>query len=173
MLAQTGLSALNAMTAGEAKDALLECCSSSRWAEAVAAGRPYRRAEDLFAAADAALAELDDADLDHAMTGHPRIGERPGDAHAASSAREQSGIARSRPATIQALARGNAEYETRFGHVYLVCADGRSGEELLAVLHERLGNDAATERAQARTELGKINRIRLRRLVGSADEEVT
>jgi len=65
------------------------------------------------------------------------------------------------------LVRANRNYEARFGHVYLVCADGRSGQELLSVLHERLGNDAATERAVLRDELSKINRIRLARLVGA------
>jgi 2-oxo-4-hydroxy-4-carboxy-5-ureidoimidazoline decarboxylase len=162
-----GLGAFNSMPMADAERTLLTCCTSSRWAARVAAGRPYRWAEELYAAADTALAELDNDDLDQAMAGHPRIGERADGAHAKSSAREQSGVTRSAVATLKALAEGNAEYEARFGHVYLVCADGRSGEELLAVLRERLRNDPATERAKARNELGKINRIRLRRLVGA------
>lgn len=67
---------------------------------------------------------------------------------------------------LTALAQANHDYEARLGHLYLVCADGRSGQELLGVLRERLGNDAATERAVLRDELAKINRIRLVRLVG-------
>ena len=66
-----------------------------------------------------------------------------------------------------ALLRANRDYEARFGHFYLVCADGRSDQELLNVLRERLGNDAATERAVLRNELAKINRIRLARLVSA------
>jgi len=69
--------------------------------------------------------------------------------------------------TATALTEGNAEYEARFGHVYLVCADGRSGDELLSSLTRRLRNDPATQRAQVRAELGKINRIRLQRLIGA------
>jgi 2-oxo-4-hydroxy-4-carboxy-5-ureidoimidazoline decarboxylase len=65
------------------------------------------------------------------------------------------------------LARANRDYEARFGHVYLVCADGRTGQELLSALRERLGNDPATERAVLRGELSKINRFRLARLVGA------
>ena len=64
-----------------------------------------------------------------------------------------------------ALAEGNRAYEERFGHVYLVCATGRSGPELLAVLRSRLRNDPAYERTVVRDELGKINRLRLQRLL--------
>ncbi len=64
-----------------------------------------------------------------------------------------------------ALAAGNAEYERRFGHVYLVCAAGRSAEDLLATLHERLDHDPSTERAVALRELAAINRLRLAGLV--------
>jgi 2-oxo-4-hydroxy-4-carboxy-5-ureidoimidazoline decarboxylase len=143
---------------------LLEVCSSPRWADAVAGARPYGTAADLFAAADRALAAMSEADLDDALSGHPRIGER---ADHAASQREQSGV--SGEPTLAALAEGNREYEARFGHVYLVCASGRSGEELLAVLRERLGNDPATERAVVRDELGKINRLRLERLAATGE----
>ena len=70
--------------------------------------------------------------------------------------------------TVRALADGNRAYEAKFGHVYLVCASGRSADELLAVLQQRLGNDPVTERAVVRRELGLINRIRLVRLVEGA-----
>ncbi|HEU4912760.1 MAG TPA: 2-oxo-4-hydroxy-4-carboxy-5-ureidoimidazoline decarboxylase [Actinomycetes bacterium] len=139
---------------------LLEVCSSPRWADLVAAARPFGAAEEVYAAGDRALAALSEADIDQALAGHPRIGER---SHSAASRREQSGV--SGDETLAALAEGNREYEARFGHVYLVCASGRSGEELLAVLRSRLRNDAATERRVVREELGKINRLRLQRLV--------
>ena len=123
--------------------------------------------DDLYVAADAALDSLGDDELAAALAGHPRIGERSGGAHAAISGREQAGVATSSSGTLEALAAGNRAYEARFGHVYLVCADGRSGEELLAVLHQRLANDPAAERATTRAELGKINRLRLHRLLGA------
>lgn len=140
--------------------ALLEVCSSPRWAGLVAAARPFGTTDALYTAADRALAQLSEADLDQALAGHPRIGER---SESAASRREQSGV--SGDETLAALAEGNREYEARFGRVYLVCASGRSGEELLAVLRSRLGNDAETERRVVREELGKINRLRLQRLV--------
>jgi 2-oxo-4-hydroxy-4-carboxy-5-ureidoimidazoline decarboxylase len=120
----------------------------------------------LYTVADAAVAELSDAEMDAALAGHPRIGERAGAGHAASSGREQAGVTGSAADILDALADGNRAYEARFGHVYLVCASGRSGEELLAVLRSRLTNDPVTEWTVTRAELGKINRLRLARLIG-------
>ncbi|MFE9784645.1 2-oxo-4-hydroxy-4-carboxy-5-ureidoimidazoline decarboxylase [Nocardia salmonicida] len=154
------LAGFNDLPAPTAERALLACCSAPRWARAVAAGRPYATTESLSAAADAASASLDDADIDEALAGHPRIGDRP---TSAASAREQSGV--TGEDVRSALAEGNRAYEAKFGHLYLVCAAGRSGEELLAVLRARLDNDPSTERQVMRTELSKINRLRLAGLV--------
>jgi len=110
-------------------------------------------------AADRALAVLSEGDVDDALAGHPRIGERGG----ATSRREQSDVRGEE--TLAALAQLNRTYEERFGHVYLVAASGRTGEELLDVLRSRLLNDRETERRVVREELGTINRLRLTRLV--------
>ncbi|MDO3648813.1 2-oxo-4-hydroxy-4-carboxy-5-ureidoimidazoline decarboxylase [Nocardia mangyaensis] len=155
-----GLAGFNDLPVVAAESALLACCSAPRWARAVVAARPYDTADSLFAAADAALAALDDTDIDEALAGHPRIGDRP---TSAASAREQSGVSGAQ--VRSALAEGNRAYEAKFGHIYLVCAAGRGGEELLALLRARLDNDAPTERQVMRTELAKINRLRLARLV--------
>ena len=159
------LAEFNAAASDAAHAALLECCSSAEWARTVARQRPYGSPEALYEAAEVALDALDDAELHAALAGHPRIGERAGAGHASSSGREQAGVAESAATTLTALADGNRDYEARFGHVYLVCADGRSGAELLAVLRERLGSDPRTEWATTRAELAKINRLRLARLI--------
>jgi 2-oxo-4-hydroxy-4-carboxy-5-ureidoimidazoline decarboxylase len=157
------LTSLNAAPGELARQQLLVCCSSVRWADEVAAGRPYATAGDLLARSDAVTAGLAPGDLEQALAGHPRIGERRDvDQQAAS---EQAGVLGADQAMIQALAAGNEEYERRFGHVYLVCATGRSAADLLGVLRERLGNDPETEWRVVRRELGKINRIRLARLL--------
>ena len=163
------LTGLNTAPAADLEQALLDCCAAPRWAAALIAGRPYGSAGALYDAADAAMSELEDAEIDAALAGHPRIGARPDARHSASSGREQSGVSGASAATLAALAEGNREYEARFGHVYLVCADGRSGEELLAILRQRLHNDPVTESATVRTELSKINRIRLGRLIGVSE----
>jgi 2-oxo-4-hydroxy-4-carboxy-5-ureidoimidazoline decarboxylase len=160
---QQALAGFNTAPSAEVESALLGCCASPQWARRVALGRPYPSPEALYDTADEVLRELDEHEFGEALAGHPRIGERAG---SASSRREQSGVATSSDETLAALIDGNREYEQRFGHVYLVCADGRSGDELLAVLRARLGNDPRTERATAREELRKINRIRLARLIG-------
>ncbi|GAB4589483.1 2-oxo-4-hydroxy-4-carboxy-5-ureidoimidazoline decarboxylase [Nocardia sp. IFM 10818] len=149
-----------------AVELLLTCCSSPAWAQAVAAGRPYVSVDQLLEAADAALGELGETEIDRALAGHPRIGDRP---DSANSAREQAGMATAGDAVRAAIAEGNRKYEAQFGHVYLVCATGRSPEEMLRILTDRLGNETGAERRIVRAELAKINRIRLRRLLNEGD----
>lgn len=113
--------------------------------------------------ADRVLAELPEGEIDQALDGHPRIG---GTADNPSSKREQAAVTTAGSDVRAALTAANRRYEATFGHVYLVCATGRSAEELLAILEERLDNDAETERRVLRVELAKINRIRLNRMLG-------
>jgi 2-oxo-4-hydroxy-4-carboxy-5-ureidoimidazoline decarboxylase len=155
--------AFDALAGADAVRALLAVCSSRAWAEQVGARRPYGSAEALHAAADEALAALTEADMDAALAGHPPIGER--NVTAAAARREQAGMAAASDETRAALAEGNARYEQRFGHAYLVCAAGRSADELLAVLRERLGNTPDEERRRLRVELAAINRLRLTRML--------
>lgn len=158
------LSELNALPDAAAYRELLACCGSPSWARRLASARPFSTADDLYTEADRALADLTDADLKDALDGHPRIGERrAGDA---TSAREQSAVSAAEADLKAALAAGNREYERRFGHVYLVAASGRGAEDLLADLRTRLRNDATTEWSVLRTELAKINRLRLEKLLG-------
>lgn len=163
-----GLERLNGVPDGAAREELLTCCSSARWAAEVASGRPFASADEIIARSDAAVAGLTQADLEQALAGHPRIGDRPGAGAAAWSRQEQAGVAAADQAIVRALADGNEAYERRFGHIYLVCATGRSGAELLALLRERLGNDSAAEWDVVRRELAKINQIRLRKLLEGA-----
>lgn len=133
---------------------LTECLAVPRWVDAVSAGRPYADLDALKAAADLPLSS---DEIRQAMAAHPRIGEKPAGGFARS---EQSGVD-----NPDAFAAANAEYEAKFGHVYLVCASGRSGGELLKILRERLANDPATELAVAGRELLKIAELRLAKAV--------
>ena len=162
---QAGAAALDALTDEQFRTLLLSCCDAPAWASRVQARRPYGSADALLAAAAAELAATSEADVDVALAAHPRIGEKP---TGADSRREQSAALAGDPAVLDALAAGNREYEARFGHVYLVCASGRSAQELLAVLRSRLGNDPATERAVLRRELAAITRLRLERALRAA-----
>jgi len=159
----TSTGAFDALAPATAVTVLRSVCSSSRWAEAVAAGRPYGELDALLAAADKALDELDEEGIAEALASHPRIGAR--EVHSATSRREQSGMAEASDGVRAAIAEGNAEYERRFGHVYLVCAAGRGADELLRVLTERLDTTPEQEAARTRAELGAINRLRLTGLI--------
>jgi len=135
---------------------LYGCLASRRWARAVASGQHP----------DAAMDALTDEEWLEAMRAHPRIGERGGDAPV-SSEREQSRAMESSAATKAALAAENRRYEERFGHVFLIHASGRSGEEILAELRRRMSNDPATELAEAKGELRKIAHLRMTNVLGS------
>ena len=160
----------NQMPDQAAAQFLLGCCSSTRWAELVAAGRPYPDVAAVLAASDAAVGALDESGLRQALAGHPRLGDRkagPGGEHGWSG-REQAGVGSADHASRAALEAGNAEYERRFGHIYLACATGRSAGDLARFLRERLGNEPEQEWLVVARELAKINRIRLGQLLAGA-----
>src|SRR5687768_8980827 len=148
-----GIEGFNRLSDRQRMHLLYDVCSSPIWARRVLAGGPFRDADALLQRADRVLAELPDAEIDAALDGHPRIGAR---ADNPSSAREQARVADAAAEVKTELAAKNREYENRFGYVYLVCASGRSAEELLAILTERLDNDRETERRVMRNELAKI-----------------
>ena len=158
------------LTASDLSPADLAACLGSRsWQDAVLAGAPHPDAASLLAAADAAARALPDAEVLAALHAHPRIGERPAGEGAgeAFSRSEQPGVDPG-ASTAARLAAGNAAYEARFGHVFLVRAAGRSAEEVLAALEQRLGNDPAAEVAVAREQLREIALGRLASLLGEA-----
>jgi 2-oxo-4-hydroxy-4-carboxy-5-ureidoimidazoline decarboxylase len=153
----------NRLPADMARQCLLSCCSSLRWADAVLAARPYTSVDVLLRRSGASVRALGEADLLAALAGHPRLGDRR--PAAGWSSQEQSGIGSADAQVLNALADGNAEYERQFGHIYLACATGRSAPDLLAFLRERLHNDRDTEWGVIAAELAKINQIRLRKLI--------
>jgi 2-oxo-4-hydroxy-4-carboxy-5-ureidoimidazoline decarboxylase len=155
-----GITAFNALPEAEAGAALLSCCGSRAFARAVAAGRPYASFAALAAAIEVEFATLSWSDVLEAMAEHPRIGDRVSGQPAA----EQAGV---QDASRAALVAGNVEYEERFGHVFLICATGLSGEEMLSSLRERLTNDPGTERSVATAELLKIAVLRARKLLAA------
>ncbi|MFC8715375.1 2-oxo-4-hydroxy-4-carboxy-5-ureidoimidazoline decarboxylase [Streptomyces sp. NPDC057197] len=162
----SGLARFNTLPDAAARAALLEACASTAWAERLLAARPHASAEDLYTASDAAMAELTAADLAQAISGHPPIGRpKPGDP---TSAREQSGMAGASEALKEEMLELNLAYQEKFGHVFLICATGRTGEQMRDAVKERIGNAPEQEREIVRTELGKINRIRLARLLEDA-----
>ena len=148
----------------DAIDRLYACLANRRWAAEVASGRPYSHPESFLETARAALNGLTDDDWVAAFEAHPPIGERGGGAPD-SSDREQSRAMQSAAETLATLASENRQYAQKFGHVFLIRASGRSGEEILSELRRRMKNDPAVELAEARRELTHIATDRLLRLV--------
>ncbi len=157
------LDRFNVEEAAAAEQDLLACCASRRWADEVLARRPYHDLAQLRGVSEQVLRALEWADVEQALAAHPRIGERAeGDsAEAGWSREEQAGAGPSGE-----LTEGNRAYEERFGHVFLICATGLSGEEVLTALRARLGNDPAAERDTVREELRKIVDLRLGKAFG-------
>jgi 2-oxo-4-hydroxy-4-carboxy-5-ureidoimidazoline decarboxylase len=163
-----------------AAEVLLPCCASWRWVSEMVDGRPYGSLERLAAGADAALSGLRWADVEQALAAHRRIGaqrgdqrgDQPGDPaghqpgdharrEAAWSAQEQRGAATLGVAARDQLLAANVEYEQRFGHVFLICATGKSAEQMMDSLEERLGHETSVEREVVRVELRDIVALRL------------
>ncbi|KQX59640.1 OHCU decarboxylase [Streptomyces sp. Root66D1] len=144
-----GLTRFNAASPAEAEALLLSCCHSHRWAERVAAHRPYPTVDALLAAADEAGYDLSRADLDDALAAESSALPHP-DAP---------------PAARTALRAAHAAYESSFGHAFVISLDGvRPGERLdqvLAGIRSRLGNEPEEERVIAAEELRRLARARL------------
>jgi OHCU decarboxylase len=147
------------MPAKAAEEELLSCCGSPRWARRMAGARPFASESELLASADRFWNKLSVEDWLEALAAHPKIGERA----SGQAAQEQSGTRGASSEVIEELVRANHDYEKRFGHIFIVCATGRSGEEMLDLCRRRLHNDPATELRVAAEEQRKIMRLRLER----------
>jgi 2-oxo-4-hydroxy-4-carboxy-5-ureidoimidazoline decarboxylase len=157
------LAAFNAASPEDAERDMLACCASGSFARAIVGGRPYPDPAALLDAVEATFRTLSWDDIIESLDAHPRIGDRV--ASGGWSAAEQSGAAAASEAVRQGLLDGNLAYEQRFGHVFLICASGLSGQEMLDQLRARLGHDPEAERAVVREELLKITRLRLTKLL--------
>jgi len=150
-----------------ATEALLHCCAARRWAGGVAAQRPLADENALLAAADAVWGIMEEPDWLEAFRAHPRIGERkPAQASAQSvqwSSQEQAAVHDSEAHVLEQLTVENQRYEELFGFTYIVCATGKSADEMLQILRRRLTHGRATELVEAAEQQRQILQIRLRK----------
>jgi allantoicase len=154
---------INTLTDEAAAVQLQNCCGSTEWVKRVMAARPFTAWSDLIRAAEEIWKSLTPDDWREAFAAHPRIGERSGSRWAR---QEQSGTASASSESMDALAAANREYEARFGYLYIVCATGRSADEMLAMAWQRLENSPEDELRVAAEEQMKITTLRLMKLVG-------
>lgn len=162
----------NQLPAAEAEAELFKCCGSARWGERMAGARPFADARELFDAADRIWWTLDQQDWLEAFRSHPQIGEKKAQVDQQATARrwseqEQSGTGGASSETMRALAEGNRIYEEKFGYIYIVCATGKTSDEMLAILNARLHNDADAELRVAAEEQRRITELRLQKLLKS------
>jgi len=169
-MSETGVARLNGVSREEAERLLLGCCGSTNWARRMVERRPFQGTSELEETADRVWRELGREDWLEAFGRHPKIGEKAA-AHSASaqtrrwSEEEQAGTKAARQDVLAALVEANRAYEARFGYIFIVCATGKSSEEMLALLQDRLQNDPDTELRVAAEEQRRITRLRLEKLL--------
>jgi len=160
---------LNSLTTEDAEKELRQCCGSRRWAEQMSNDRPYQTLEALITHAARVWWTLTPDDWLEAFRSHPKIGEKQaGDKVSAQSqqwsGQEQAGVSSAPQETVDSLAELNRSYEEKFGFIFIICATGKTSEEMLAALKERLQHDSATELRLAASEQAKITELRLKKL---------
>ena len=170
----TGIDHLNRLSVAEAEAALLRCCGSTRWTGQMATRLPFSEAIALFRCADEVWTDLSSEDWMEAFSGHPRIGDMESLRSRFALTRgwsegEQAGADGATDEDLHALAEGNEAYEDRFGYIFIVCATGKSAEEMLVLLNERLPNDPNTEIQIAAEQQRQITRLRLEKLLREFD----
>jgi 2-oxo-4-hydroxy-4-carboxy-5-ureidoimidazoline decarboxylase len=160
---------INALAPAAARQALESCCGSARWVAGMLARRPFASDQALYAAAEEIWRGLGRDDFLEAFTHHPRIGDRAApaaatDASRAWSTEEQARAGAASADTAGALRALNQDYAARFGYIFIVCASGQSGQQILAALRARLPHDPDAELPIAAAEQAKITRLRLEKL---------
>lgn len=164
----TDVAHLNGLNQKEATEIFLQCCGSLKWARKMTEERPFQNSHELEVMADHIWLSLDEEDWLEAFSAHPKIGEKKA-VDASVSARwaedEQSGASRAAAEVLGLLLAANHEYERRFGFIFIVCATGKSAEEMLALLHERMTNEPDAEIRIAVEEQRRITHIRLGKLL--------
>lgn len=167
------LNFLNSLSSTDAQAEFLKCCGSKSWAQRMAVERPFGSLNQLIKDSDRIWWALESTDWLEAFHSHPKIGEKKAAAAIAAEAQqwaedEQSGTRAATAETIAELAELNSAYEKKFGYIFIVCASGKSSEEMLAILRKRLNNDPDDELRIAAAEQAQITQLRLRKLVSPA-----
>lgn len=166
----TAIERLNRLSVEEAQAALLRCCGSTNWAGRMTTLRPVAGADELFCLADEVWSDLTPADWLEAFSHHPRIGDMESLRSRFARTRgwvagEQANAAEASEEVLKALAKDNHAYFERFGYIFIICATGKSADEMLAALKARLPNDPHAELRIAAEQQRQITRLRLEKLL--------
>jgi len=164
------IEALNKLAPAVLKETLFQCCGSATWVERMSRRFPLQDEAALYQAAAEVWESCTAGDWKEAFSHHPLIGDLEGlqkkfAGTAQWAAAEQAAVERATNITLRALADGNRAYLQKFGYIFIVCATGKSADEMLQLLEERLPNTPETEIKIAMAEQGKITQIRLQKLL--------
>lgn len=159
---RAGLRYLRAMPEPELRASLKACCGCEAWVDAMVKERPFADVATMKERAGEIWSAFGQKEFDEAFSAHPRIGDR----HAKGTpGKEQARVADASQGVLDELREANRAYEEKFGRIYIVCATGKSAEEMLAIAKERMKNDPETELRRAADEQRKITELRLDNLV--------
>lgn len=161
------LTELNQLPAQAALNLFLDCCASHRWAALMEQSRPFNEWSELTRAAELHWQLVDEVDRLEAFAGHAKIGDINAlrAKYAGHTQTEQGQVAQASDEVLQRLRDLNDQYEQRFGFIFIVCASGKSAEQMLHLLQARLPNSRQQEIANASAEQNKITLLRLQRLL--------
>lgn len=164
------LTALNNLPDHQRKTALRKCCGTEAWVEKMDAAFPFSNKDSLFQKADDVWNGLTESDWCEAFRHHPKIGDveslkKKFASTASLASNEQASVKQASQQTLRFLARGNEDYEEKFGFIFIVCATGKSAEEMLDILQSRLQNNEEDEMRIAAAEQAKITTLRLEKLL--------
>lgn len=164
------LEELNKLNTTELEVAFQQCCNAQKWYKGLAAAAPFSSEKELYQKSDKIWASCTEEDFLEAFLAHPKIGDvsslaKKFQATKTWAGNEQSGVDSASMEVIERLAKGNDDYEKKFGFIFIVCATGKTAAEMLALLEARIDNDRAEELLIAAGEQHKITDIRLKKLL--------
>lgn len=164
------LKELNQLTLAELEAKLEQCCAATNWYKALAAKFPFETTRELEETSDQIWATCLELDYLEAFQGHPKIGDVDSLAKKFQATKQWAGneqelVEQASMDVIKALSDGNAAYEARFGFIFIVFATGKTAQQMLDLLLERLPNDRTRELKIAAAEQHKITTLRIQKLL--------
>lgn len=159
----------NQLDWGEAVAALTSCCAASRWVDAMVKVRPYTDSDAVLANADVVWQTMQTQDYFEAFAAHPKIGDLSSlqekyQNTKALAAGEQTLVDQADESVLLALAEANDQYLNQYGFIFIVCASGKTAQQMLDLLLARLNNTRQQELINAAEEQRKIIMIRIQKL---------
>lgn len=151
------------------KELLFNCCSCTAWTDQLIQESPYKSVNELKGKSDNIWFSCDEESWMEAFSHHPKIGDLSSLENKFAATKhlalaEQAGVGQTSEEVIKQLWDYNIRYEEKFGYIFIVCATGKSAEEMLILLQQRLKNDRSDELKIAIAEQNKITHIRINKL---------